>query len=96
MTQCLGLANKALAQGWNTPTIHYRTAQVYALLGESDHAIAALRQAVDKGWRILGSLELDPLWSPLQEDVRFQTIVTQVNNDLEIQRDRVTAILTGL
>ena len=96
LTQCLDLAKNALAQGWNTPAIHYRTAQVYALLGDSDNAIAELQQAVDKGWRAAGGLERDPLWSPLQEDVRFQAIVTQVNDDLEVQRNRVAVILAEL
>lgn len=96
LTKCLDLARKALAQGWDTPTIHYRTAQVYALLGESDNAVAELQQTVDKGWRIAGSLERDPLWTPLRKDDRFQTIVSQVNNDLEMQRDQVALLLAGI
>ena len=93
LNKCLNLATNALAQGWATPTIHYRTAQVYGLLGQSDDAIAQLRQAVDKGWKIFGDLENDPLWYRMQDDVRFQTIVAAVNNEIRIQGERVKGLL---
>ena len=95
LNQSLGLAKRALEQGWATPTIYYRTAQVYALLGDSDEAIALLRQAVDKGWREVGVLEADPRWGPLQDDVRFQSIVTAVNNELQLLREQIPSLLDG-
>ena len=93
LQQCLELATASLEQGWATPTIHYRTAQVYALLGRTDDAIEQLRTAIDKGWRAAGGLEKDPLWTPLQGDVRFQEIVTRVNNDIRLQRERITRLM---
>ena len=93
LDKCLQLATDALAQGWATPTIYYRTAQVYALQGRVDKAIAHLEQAVDKGWRIAGALERDPLWSPIQDDERFQAIILTVNNELQRQRALVPEIL---
>jgi TolB-like protein/Flp pilus assembly protein TadD len=94
LNQCLALAIDALDQGWATPTIHYRTAQLYSLLGQPDEAIAQLQQAVDKGWKIAGDLEIDPLWYRLQDDVRFQTIVAGVNDEVRAQSERITELLT--
>ncbi len=94
--QCLNLATKALAQGWDTPTIHYRTAQIHALLGQPDIAIAQLRLAIGKGWKIAGDLESDLLWSSLQDDVRFQTIVTGANNDIRNEREQVKELLDDI
>ena len=96
LKKCLGLAQKALGQGWATPTIYYRTAQVYALLGDPDNAIAYLQQAVDKGWLIAARLEMNPLWSYMQDDGRFQTIVLDVNGNLERQREKVAPLLDGI
>jgi len=93
LSKCLTLAIDAQDQGWDTPTIHYRTAQIYSLQGDLDNAIKELQQAVDRGWLIAGLLEQDPLWAPMQEDVRFQAIAQQVNEALTIERDKVTALL---
>jgi tetratricopeptide (TPR) repeat protein len=96
LRQSLNLAMNAQAQGWNTPAIHYRTAQIYALLGNSDDAIAELQQAVESGWRIAGGLERNPLFASLEEDHRFQTLKLQVEDELENMRDEVTSILSDL
>ncbi len=96
LRKCLSLATEAQAQGWATPTIHYRTAQVYSLLGQPDDAIAQLQQAVDKGWRIAEQLETDPLWYRLQDDVRFQAIVAGVNKELSVQSEQVKVLLDAV
>jgi tetratricopeptide (TPR) repeat protein len=95
LQQCLVLATEALGQGWATPTIHYRIAQIHALLHQPDAAIERLRQAVAAGWLLAGELENDPLWSALQDDVRFQALVAQVNDELRIFRERIPAIMGG-
>lgn len=96
LTNCLDLASKALEQGWATPAIHYRTAQVHALLGDADNAVAQLQQALDKGWRIAAILERDPLWSSMQDDTRFQTIIVKVNDDLRLIRESVASSMRDL
>jgi len=96
LNRCLALAMTALAQGWATPSIHYRTAQIYALLGQTDNAIAQLQRAVDKGWKIAGSLERDLLWSAIQDDLSFQTVITDVNNNIRMQRKPITELLDGI
>lgn len=94
LTMCLGLALNALDKGWDTPTIHYRIAQIYALQGDSDNAINKLKQAVDKGWLSEGSLERDPLWTGIRDDVRFQALTRQVSDAIEISRANVSEILS--
>ena len=96
LLKCLGLAQKAREQGWATPTIHYRTAQIYALLGEADKAIEQLRAARDKGWLNANRLETGLLWSSLREDPRFQRIISEVNGKLDSKRQAVVKILEGL
>ena len=93
LEQCLGLALEALDQGWATPTIFYRTAQIHALRGDADSAVQYLREAVDKGWRANSDLELDPLWANIQDDAEFQNIITEVNDDIRQQRQKAAQLL---
>ena len=95
LNQCLGLAREALEQGWATPTIFYRTAQIHALRGDADSAVQYLREAVDKGWRAAAELEVAPLWSNMQDDAEFQKIIMEVNDDIRQQRQQVTQLLGG-
>ena len=66
------------------------------MLGDPDNAISYLQQAVDIGWLIAARLEMDPLWSYMQDDGRFQTIIMDVNANLERQREKVAPVLDGL
>ena len=95
LEQCLGLAREALDQGWATPTIYYRTAQIHAVRGDVSSTVRYLREAVDKGWRVASELELDPLWSNVQDDADFQNIVMEVNNDIRQQRQKVMQLLAS-
>jgi len=89
LTQCLDLVSAANEQGWDTPALHYRLAQVYALQGDADSAIASLNQAMEKGWRIYGALDHDPLWNNLKDDPEFQRIKARVHADIRDQRDQL-------
>jgi tetratricopeptide (TPR) repeat protein len=94
LTMCLRLARNAQDQGWGTPTIHYRTAQIYALQGDSDNAIAELTQAIDKGWLAEGPLEHNPLWTGIRDDTRFQALSRQVSDGIETSRTNVSELLS--
>ena len=96
LEKCKVLAEGALEQGWATPTIYYRYAQVLALLGEKDEAVTQLKQAFKQGWLKAARLERDPLWDSLRDDVRFQATVTDVNLELERQREAIPELLDGL
>jgi tetratricopeptide (TPR) repeat protein len=93
LEQCLGLSREALEQGWATPAIFYRIAQIHALRGDAVSAVQYLREAVDKGWRAAADLEMDPLWSNMQDDADFQNIIMEVNDDIRQQRQKVAQLL---
>jgi serine/threonine-protein kinase len=53
-------------------------AQIYALLGDADHAIPILKRLlqIPYAWPITPALlRLDPVWDPLRNDLRFQKLV---------------------
>lgn len=95
LLKCLDLAQEAHEQGWATPTIHYRTAQIHALLGDADKAIEQLQVAVDKGWLFSNRLETSFLFGPIRNDPRYQQIIAEVNAELARQGQEVATILDG-
>ncbi len=53
-------------------------ARVYALLGETDHAIPILKRLLQipyVGAITPALLRLDPVWDPIRNDPRFQKLV---------------------
>ena len=53
-------------------------ADIYALLGDADHAIPILKRLlqIPYGFAITPALlRLDPIWDPLRNDPRFQKLV---------------------
>jgi TolB-like protein len=65
--------------------------QIYALQGKRQEALAALRQAIDAGWRPLWwyYLERDPNLESLHGDSGFQSMVDEVRADMAAQLERV-------
>jgi hypothetical protein len=64
---------------------------IYALQGEKQKALAALRQAVDEGWRLSWwyYLELDPNLESIREEPEFRAIVAEIEADMAEQLERV-------
>ena len=55
-------------------------AQIYALLGDADHAIPVLKRLlqIPAGGHITpGILRLDPVWDPIRNDPRFQELAAE-------------------
>ena len=55
-------------------------AQIYALLGDADHAIPVLKRLlqIPAGGHITpGILRLDPVWDPIRNDPRFQKLAAE-------------------
>ena len=71
-----------------------RDAQIFALQGDEEAALAALREAVDAGFR--SSLSFDAwtlAWDPYLEAIRehpaFHALVAEIDADIAIMRQRV-------
>jgi hypothetical protein len=88
----LGQAASAIAEGQKAVAIHPTSkdpadgpveeeslARVYALLGETDHAIPILKRLLQipySGAITPALLRLDPIWDQIRDDPRFQELVS--------------------
>jgi hypothetical protein len=65
--------------------------QIYALQGERQKALAALRQAIDEGWRDWWwyFLKHDPSLESLHDEPEFQAMVAEIEADMATQLARV-------
>jgi tetratricopeptide (TPR) repeat protein len=65
--------------------------EIYALQGEKQKALSALRQTIDEGWRYLWwySLKLDPSLESLHDEPEFQAMVAEIEADMAEQLARV-------
>ena len=64
---------------------------IYALQGNTDTALAALRQAIDQGWRKFWwyHLEHDPILQPLHDEPGFEAMKEEIRADMAEQLARV-------
>jgi len=90
----LDQSEAAIALGHRLTTIEVFAvleARIHALRGDKANAIAALRQAVDQGWRWQAwyFLEHDPVLAPLHAEPEFQSIKAVVTADMAEQLARV-------
>jgi len=67
-----------------------RDVEVYALQGRSDMALAALREAIDQGWRVLTwfYLDYDPNLASIRNEPEFQRLRQRIHDDLAAQAMR--------
>jgi len=65
--------------------------QIYALQGEKQKALAALREAIDAGWRSMWwyDLERTPNLASLHGEPEFQAMVEEIRADMAAQLARV-------
>jgi tetratricopeptide (TPR) repeat protein len=65
--------------------------QIYALQGDKQKALSALRQAIDEGWRAYWwyLLKQDPSLELLHEEPEFQAMVAEIEADMATQLARV-------
>jgi TolB-like protein len=62
------------------PGEEYTMAQIYAFLGDADHAIPVLQRLLQipaGGWITPGLLRMDPVWDPIRNDPRFQELAAE-------------------
>ncbi len=65
--------------------------QIFALQGEKQKALSALRQAIDEGWRRdwWYWLEKKPDLEPLHDDPEYQAMLEEIRADMAAQLERV-------
>jgi TolB-like protein/Flp pilus assembly protein TadD len=65
--------------------------RIYALRGEKQKALSALRQSIDEGWRLLWwyFLKRDPTLESLHDEPEFQAMVAEIEADMAAQLARV-------
>ena len=64
--------------------------EIFALRGEKQKALAALRQAIDEGWRAgWWYWERDPNLESLHDEPEFQAMVAEIEADMAAQLARV-------
>jgi hypothetical protein len=65
--------------------------QIYALQGQKQKALSALRQAIDEGWRDLWWYYLiyDPNLESLHDEPEYQAMVAEIEADMAAQLERV-------
>jgi len=69
------------------PALTLAEARAYALQGRTALAIGTFRQAVDQGWRDYWSIQADPRWDAVRQELDFDELVAQVRQDLEHMRN---------
>jgi hypothetical protein len=64
---------------------------IFALQGEKQKALAALRQAIDEGWRRYWwyNLKYEPDLVSLHEEPEYQAMVAEIEADMAAQLERV-------
>jgi Flp pilus assembly protein TadD len=88
--QCLALVSTAQDNGWATPQLHYRLAEIYALRGDVGNAAAQLLKAYELGWRDIHSLEVGLFWRDVGSDPEIERVKVMVYEDIERQRRDMT------
>jgi hypothetical protein len=65
--------------------------KIYALQGEKQKALSALRQAIDEGWRRMWwyFLKYDPSLESLHDEPEYQVMVAEIEADMAAQLARV-------
>jgi tetratricopeptide (TPR) repeat protein len=86
------LLEKSLSVISQTTDRYYPPARAtaYLLQGDTHRALAALREAVEEGWRHgWWLLEREPIYEPLWELPEFQSLMAEVRADMAAQLARV-------
>ena len=65
--------------------------KIYAIRGDKQKALSALRQAIDEGWRSMWwyILKQDPILESLHDEPEFQAMVGEIEADMAEQLARV-------
>jgi tetratricopeptide (TPR) repeat protein len=65
---------------FNGLPVEQTVAQIYAALGDADHAVTILKRLLQIPYRhpiTTGNLRIDPFWDPIRNDPRFQELIAE-------------------
>ena len=82
---------RARINGIDHAYIYYTESSIHALRGESQQAIASLREAYNRGWRDNWLLEMDGRMEILWDEPEFIAIKQQIEDDVSRARAEVLA-----
>ncbi|MEE8166213.1 MAG: hypothetical protein V3T64_11630, partial [Myxococcota bacterium] len=71
--------------------------EIYALRGDNQKALSALRKAIDEGWRGLWwyFLKQDPTLESLHDEPEYQAMVAEIQADMAVQLAHVREMERG-
>ena len=84
---------RAAGNGYS-PSFYVLQARNFALLNQQQQALAALRRAIELGWRNYVFERQMPAWQTLQSNPEYLALLEDVTQDVAAQRQRIEA--TGL
>jgi eukaryotic-like serine/threonine-protein kinase len=82
------IAREKIQKEDQNPPLRIELAAASMLRGDQSRALEWLGQAYDAGFRDYGTLERDPILSPLRGDAKFQSILDRIRKDVAAQRER--------
>jgi hypothetical protein len=82
------IAREKIQKEDQNPPLRIELAAASVLRGDRSRALEWLGQAYDAGFRDYGTLERDPILSPLRGDAKFQSILDRIRKDVAAQRER--------
>lgn len=81
--------NKIIEMDPEDPDIWYDKACLYALMGRCDDAVAALRVALEKGYRSFLHIEYDDDMDPIRDRDDFKSLIAQYKEILEAEKAKI-------
>ena len=78
--------------GWSTPVLFVRLAEIEAHLGDVDSALHNLNIAIDKGFRDLPWLKYSVFFEDIQEHAEMQRLQSVVQAEVDAERAALEAL----
>ncbi|MCA1562790.1 MAG: tetratricopeptide repeat protein, partial [Acidobacteria bacterium] len=88
LEEALRLAEKALADGNQSPRVPLEMAAIHALRSENDAALHWMQRGYEAGWRGFQVLARDPMFANVRKEARFQLLLKRMEADVAEMRRR--------
>ena len=81
--------------GWSTPVLFVRLAEIEVLLGDVESALQNINLAVDKGYRDLPWLRYSVFFADIQANAEMQRLQSVVQAEVEAERAKLEALTSS-